>query len=69
MPAMPGSRGVGRQGLHIKNDRGGTEFQGESAVEGAMSGVQEGLRKGVTGGAPPNPAQCLKRGVGERGQR
>ena len=64
MQAIPGIRGAGRRGLHTADDRGGKEFQGETAGTGALPGMREGIGKGVTGGAPPNPARRGKRGDG-----
>ena len=49
------------------HDRGGTDFQGEKAVTGALPGVQEGIFKDFIGGAPIKPARCDKRGVGSGG--
>ena len=66
--AMPVSRGAGRRGLHTAYDRVGTQFQGETAGTGALTGVREGTGKGVDGGAPPNPARRVKRGVGAGGR-
>ena len=57
MPAIMVTWGAGRQGLHMVNERGETEFQGEAAGGGDISVVLEGLSKEVTGGAPPNQAQ------------
>ena len=55
MQAIPGSQGAGRQDIHTADDGGGTDFQGEAAVTGALPVVREGIDEGVTGGAPPNP--------------
>ena len=55
MQVIPVSRGVGRQGLHPEDDRGGEELQGAAAVAAAIPGVREGVGKGVTGDAPPKP--------------
>ena len=52
---MLGSQGTVRKGLHMDDDRGGAELQGETAGEGSLSRVREGLSKGVTGGTSPNP--------------
>ena len=49
VPAMPGSRGAGRRGIHLEDNRGGEEIQGVAAGAGAMPVVQEGVCKGVTG--------------------
>ena len=67
MPAMPGSQGAVRRGLHTADDEVRADFQGEAAGAGELPGVQEGLSKGVTGDEPPNPARSDKRGVGEGG--
>ena len=54
---MPGSRGTGRQGLHTADDGGGAvDFQGDTAVTGALPIVWEVIGEGVTGDAPPNSA-------------
>ena len=55
LPAMPGSLGMVRQGLHMEDDGGGAKLQGVAAGDVDLSGVWEGLSKGVTGVAPPNP--------------
>ena len=39
---MLDSRGTGRWGLHMLDDGGGVDFQGEIAVMGDMHGVREG---------------------------
>ena len=54
MQAMMGSRGTGRQGLHMVDDSRGTDLQGETAGTGALPRVWEGLGEGVNGDAPPN---------------
>ena len=51
------------------DDGGGTEFQGEAAVAGALPRVREGIGEGVTGGSPPNPARRGERGVGVGGRQ
>ena len=61
---IPGSQGTGRQGLHIADDRGMMDIQGETAITGDMPGVWEGSNKGVTGGASKNPERLGKREVG-----
>ena len=69
MHTIPGRRGAGKQGLHLTDDRGRADLQGESAGASAMPGVHKGYGKGVTGDAPKNIAQCGERGVGTRGRR
>ena len=53
----------------MEYDRLGAELQREAAREGDMYRVQEVLSDGVTGGAPPNPAQRGERGVGAGGKQ
>ena len=58
---------MGRQVLHMADDRVGDEFQGDKAGTGALPGVREGIGKGVTGGAPPNPSRRGEGGLGAGG--
>ena len=64
---MTGSWVAGREGLHMLDDKVGTEFQGETAGTGDLPRVRELIGEEFTGCAPPNLARHGKMGVGAGG--
>ena len=64
---MPRSRGEVRLGLHMVDEGGGTEFQGEAALVGAVSGVREGSSEGLLVAHRQTHTGVVKGGSGKEG--
>ena len=59
--------GVQSDESYTQSITGGVDFQGYTAGTVALPGVWQGIGEEVTGGAPPNPARRVERGVGAGG--